>query len=123
MPFVYAPDKGLVAPRAIAVRPGEKADLSLEIYGPATNPTFTFSRFLGFIKEICVFPVLIGADERLVCRDGRNWKVEKAADGTLVCEGSLENPLPTLEKTTPFTFSTQLTPGTSCTVDLLKVYR
>lgn len=123
MPFEYAPAKGLVPPKSIPVRPGEKAELSVDIYGPAKNPTFTFKNFFGLKKTVCTFAVEIGADERLVCSDGRKWKVEKMKDGTVVKEGELASPLPVLDKSTAFDFSADLTNDTPCVVDILKEYR
>ena len=123
MPFEYAPAKGLLAPETIPIRPGEEAGLSVDVYGPAENPTFTFPGFLGMFKTVCTFPVAIGADERLVCRDGVNWKVEKAKDGSPVREGKLEEPLPTLGKTAPFEFTAKVPEDAACMVDILKVYR
>ena len=122
MPFEYAPAKGLLPPAAIPVRPGEKVALSLEIYGPAKNPSFTFKSFFGFKKNVCLFATEIGADERLVCRDGKNWRVEKSASGNLVGEGVLETPLPTLRKSTPLIFAAEVPDNASCTVDILKNY-
>ena len=124
MPFAYAPKKGLEAPAEIAVRPGEEATISLEIYGPAENPTLTFSRFFGLSKTVCAFSTAIGADERLVCRDGHAWRLEKAKNGALVREGALETPLPTLGGgSNPFSFEAQVPDGASCAVDILKAYR
>ena len=106
------------------MRPGEEATISLEIYGPAENPTLTFSRFFGLSKTVCAFSTAIGADERLVCRDGRAWRLEKAKNGALVREGALETPLPTLGGgSNPFSFEAQVPDGASCAVDILKAYR
>ncbi len=123
MPFTYAPAKGLEPPTAIPVRPGEKADISLEIYGPAKNPSFTFSKFFGFSKSVSLFPVEIAAGQRIVCRDGKAWRLEQSKDGKLVKEGVLEEPLPTLDGTTPFVFAADVPSDASCTVDILKSYR
>ena len=123
MPFEYAPSKGLLAPDVIPVRPGEKAGLSLDIYGPAENPTFMFPGFLGMFKTVCAFPVVIGADERLLCRNGMNWKIEKAKDGSVVREGVLSEPLPTLSETASFSFTATVPDEATCMVDILKVYR
>ncbi len=122
MPFEYSPAKGLLAPESIAVRPGEKARLSLELYGPAKSPTFTFKRFFGLSKTVCAFETEIAADERLVCRDGRAWLVEKRKTGEVVRKGELAEPLPVLGKTTDFDFAATLTGDAPCVVDLLKAY-
>jgi hypothetical protein len=110
------------SPRKIAVRPGEKAELSLELYGPAENPVFRFSGFLGFGKTECAFNARIAADERLVCRDGRSWKVEKCRDGAVVREGMLKDPFPVLDSSRGFEFSATVPEGESCSVDLMKTY-
>ena len=122
MPFEYAPEKGLVPPKTIPVRPGEKASLSLEIYGPATKPTFTFKRSFGQKETICAFDAEIRAGERLVCRDGRKWCIETLKDGSTVKEGELATPLLTLDGTTAFEFSAGLKNGAPCVVDILKEY-
>jgi hypothetical protein len=122
MPFEYAPELGLHAPAKIPVRPGEKAKLSIELYGPAKNPVFTFKRYFGLGKTVCAFNTEIGKDERLVCRDGRTWKVEVCANGKVLREGTLEKPLPLLRGTSSFTFAAEVPQGQSCSVDLLKTY-
>ena len=122
MPFEYAPELGLHAPAKIPVRPGEKAKLSVELYGPAKNPVFTFKRYFGLGKTVCSFNTEIGKDERLVCRDGRTWKVEVCANGKVLREGTLEKPLPLLRGTSSFTFAAEVPQGQSCSVDLLKTY-
>lgn len=123
MPFEYAPVKGLLPPQSILVRPGEKASLSLDIYGPAKNPTFTFRRFFGLKKTICAFEADIAADERLVCRDGKKWTVEKLNDGAVVKSGELKASLPVLGKTTKFEFAAEVAGEKPCVVDILKEYR
>ena len=101
------------------MRPGEKAALSLEIYGPAAKPTFKFVES----GTVCAFDAEIGAGERLVCRDGRKWFVETLKDGKTVKEGELAKPLPTLDGTTAFGFSAGLNGGAPCVVDILKAYQ
>ena len=122
MPFEYAPEKGLVPPKTIPVRPGETASLSLEIYGPATKPTFIFKGSFGSKETVCAFDAEIGVGERLICRDGRTWRIEMLKDGRTVKEGELTTPLPTLGGTTTFDFSATLKDGASCVVDILKEY-
>jgi hypothetical protein len=104
------------------VRPGGKARLGLEIYGPCENVRFRFKRFFGLRQTVCRFPVKVSADERLVCRDAVNWRLEKAKDGTLVKEGRLERPLPLLGRTQKLDFSADVPSGGVCTVDLMKEY-
>jgi hypothetical protein len=123
MPFEYAPEKGLLPPQAILVRPGEKAALSLEIYGPAAKPTFTFKKFFGLRNTVCAFDAEIGVGERLICRDGSKWFIETLKEGKTVKEGALATPLPVLGGTTDFEFSAGLKDGKSCVVDILKAYQ
>jgi hypothetical protein len=122
MPFEYAPEKGLLPPAFIPVRPGGKVRLGLEIHGPCENARFQFKRFFGIKKTVCVFPVKVSEDERLVCRDSVNWRLEKAKDGALVKEGRLERPLPVLGRTQRLDFSAEVPSGGVCTVDLIKEY-
>ena len=118
MPFEFAPEKGLVAPKTIAVRPGEKARLTLEVYGPAENPTFAFPD----LGVTCLLAAKIGAEERLVCRDGRAWCVENARTGALVRQGALETALPVLTASTAFAFTATRPADAVCQVDILKEY-
>jgi len=122
MPFEYAPAKRFFSPKVIPVRPGETAALNLEIYGPCERPTFTFKSFFGLSKTVCAFDTAIAADEKLVCRDGFNWVVEKAKDGTRVRDGRLGKPLPRLSGSRDFEFTASVPDGGVCTVDIMKDY-
>ena len=107
MPAVYAPSKGFDAPVKTAVRPGECARLSLEIWGPVDTPSVS----LG--SRTWTFPVKLEKGDHIVCRDGTEWKAERVKPGKtaedagvwfkvapsareLIASGRLENPLPTV---------------------------
>ena len=115
-PFEYAPQEGLKGPSVVPVRPGEKASLVVEVQGPVAKPT------LAFGTTSCTFDETLAADESLVCRDGRTWKVVVTATGKVRRTGSLSAPLPTLFGSTPFAFSGEVPAGKSCVVELLKEY-
>ena len=122
MPFEYAPSKRFLPPKTIPVRPGETAKLSLEIYGPCESPTFSFRKFFGLSTTVCAFETSVAKNEKLVCRNGIDWRVEKAADGALVKEGRLAEPLPRLSGSQPFAFTAKVPDDGVCTVDLMKDY-
>ena len=113
---------GRLLPATIPVRPGETAKLSLEIYGPCENPTFAFRKFFGLSTTACAFETSVAKDEKLVCRNGIDWRVEKAADGALVKEGRLAEPLPQLSGSKPFAFTAKVPEDGVCVVDLMKCY-
>ena len=115
-PFEYAPQEGLKGPSVVPVRPGEKASLVVEVQGPVAKPTFTFS------TTSCTFDETLAADESLVCRDGRTWKVVVTATGKARRTGTLSAPLPTLSGSTPFAFSGEVPADKSCVVEILKEY-
>ena len=115
-PFEYAPQEGLKGPSVVPVRPGEKASLVVEVQGPVAKPT------LAFGTTSCTFDETLAADESLVCRDGRTWKVVVTATGKVRRTGSLSAPLPTLFGSTPFVFSGDVPAGKACVVEILKEY-
>ena len=107
MPAVYAPSKGFDAPVKAAVRPGERARLSLEIWGPVDTPSVK----LG--GRTWTFPVKLEKGDHVVCRDGVEWKAERVKPGKTaedagvwfkiapsarepIDSGRLDHPLPTL---------------------------
>ena len=107
MPAVYAPSKGFDAPVKASVRPGERARLSLEIWGPVDTPSIK----LG--GRTWTFPVKLEKGDHIVCRDGKEWKAERVKPGKTaedagvwfkiapsarepIASGRLDHPLPTL---------------------------
>ena len=115
-PFEYAPQQGLTGPSVLPVRPGESASLVVEVQGPVAKPTLTFG------NTVCTFDETLAADESLVCRDGRTWKVVVAATGKARRTGTLPAPLPTLSGSTPFAFNGEVSADKSCVVEILKEY-
>ena len=113
---VLAPQQGLKGPSVVPVRPGEKASLVVEVQGPVAKPT------LAFGTTSCTFDETLAADESLVCRDGRTWKVVVTATGKARRTGTLSAPLPTLSGSTPFAFSGEVPADKSCVVEILKEY-
>ena len=90
-PVVYCPAKGLSRPFGVAARPGETARLEIEILGPVKAPALEF-RVRGEEAKVCSFMTDLEAGEKLICRNGREWKVVK--DFKTVRAGTLEKPLP-----------------------------
>ena len=68
------------------------------------------------------FDETLAADESLVCRDGRTWKVVVTATGKARRTGMLSASLPTLSGSTPFAFSGAVPADKSCVVEILKEY-
>ena len=95
---------------------GEKASLVVEVQGPVAKPAFAFG------ATTYTFDETLAADESLVCRDGRTWKVVVSATGKARRTGTLPTPLPTLSGSTPFAFSGEVPSGKSCVVEILKEY-
>jgi hypothetical protein len=73
----------------VAVRPGERARLEIELCGGMDAPALTVN------GQAVRFPVTLKAGERLFCRDGRRWVVRDAARRT-VAEGRLPRAVPAL---------------------------
>ena len=120
MPFEYAPARGLESPRTLAVRPGERAKLSVEIFGPCARPSLAFGG--NAEQTVSSFATEIAADEKLVCRDGATWTVIKTGTGKTVSSGKLTTPLPVLTRPAPLRFTADVPDGQSCVVDLMKEY-
>ena len=98
------------------VRPGERASLAVEVQGPVANPALVFG------GTTCAFNGTLAADESLVCRDGRTWKVVVTATGKPHRTGTLSVPLPTLSSSSPFAFRGEVPADKSCVVEILKEY-
>ena len=69
-----------------------------------------------------VFPVTLKADERLTCRDGRNWRV-LAKPRRELRRGALEKPLPTVTHGREWRFLTEAPTTDDARVELVKRYR
>ena len=88
-PRRFAPSRGFAEPVRVAVAPGERRQLRLEILGAIDRPTVSVG---GKAVE---FPVTMKSGDRLLCRDGRNWLLRDAKRKTLAT-GVLKSPLPML---------------------------
>lgn len=73
----------------VAVRPGEKAALEIELCGVMTSPVLTVG------DRPLRFPVTLKDGQRLLCRDRRNWIVLDAKRAT-IAEGRLDEKVPML---------------------------
>jgi len=73
----------------VAVRPGERAALEIELCGAMSEPQLSIG------GETVRFPVTLKAGERLICRDRRSWQVLDAKR-TVLAEGRLANKVPLL---------------------------
>jgi hypothetical protein len=73
----------------IQVRPGEKATLGIEIVGEVENPVIEAG------GHPFAFPAKLEKDHRLVCPDGRQWKII-GKDRAIIAQGSLEAEPPVL---------------------------
>ncbi len=100
---------------SVAVRPGEKARLELELCGDMDAPLLTIGQ-----HEVR-FHVTLKTNERLVCRDGKNWQVY-GADRSKLSAGSLDTELPLLRGGATEVSFTCKAPD-KAQVKLTKVYR
>ena len=129
LPVRHAPAKGLDALPRIAVRPGERAALELTIHGPVSRPRLRFGNSATIQPgaadpggNAALFPVEVGVGERLVCRDGRTWKVLDRSRA-VKARGELPAPLPELSAGTDWSMSSADPAGADARVELVKRYR
>ena len=99
----------------IAVRPGEKANLEIEFWGAMVDPTLVVN------GESIRFPITLEADERLLCRNRRNWFVLDA-QRVKVGKGKLAKKVPKLISGANQIVFTCASRG-KATVKLTKVYK
>ena len=134
MPDFYAPSRGCDGRIAVAVRPGEKARLCAEIYGPVDNPSLTVG------GRTWTFPVkLESVNDHLTCLDGRRWKAVHITPGEThdanglwyrvtsshretIGEGELETPLPEIEGCVEVAAGTTNPSGAAARIELVKRY-
>lgn len=120
-PFQHAPTRGFSVTPVLAVRPGERANLAVEIRGAADRPEISWPKWFGLRRETRCFPVSLEAGERLICEDGFNWKkLDKKRK--VVAEGRLERPLPAFAGVTKLAFATANAATADCRVDFVKNY-
>ena len=89
-PSLFAPSRGFSEPVRVAVAPGERRQLRLELLGAVDRPA------VSACGATVVFPVTMRKGDRLLCRDGREWLVRDGKRRTLA-KGVLERPLPVLD--------------------------
>ena len=87
MPEMWSPANGLDALAPLVVRKGMSARVEVELVGPVARPVLSIG------GEKCAFDVDVGANEKLVMKDGRNWFV-RGPCGKVRVRGSLGRPLP-----------------------------
>lgn len=98
----------------VAVRPGEKATLEIELCGSMTSPALTIN------GHMLRFPVTLKSGQRLLCRDRRTWTVLDAKR-IKIAEGALDKKVPLLSAGfTPVSFT--CTNPDCAQVKLVKVY-
>lgn len=98
----------------LSVRPDQTARLEIEISGEVENPTLEIG------GHRIAFLVKLLADQRLICRDGKNWTVA-GKNRQIVSQGVLESPpavLPDGTHQVQFTSGTRNRP----LVKLTKIY-
>ena len=118
--IVYAPSKGFDGKAAFAVRPGEKATLSLEILGPVDHPALSWK--CGGAQGAAEFGATVGEGQLLVCSDGVAWKVVAAKDWSVVSEGRLARPLPEFTGSGEVLISSSDAANAFAVADLTKCY-
>jgi hypothetical protein len=99
---------------SLAVRPGSKARLEIEICGSIADPALTVA------GRAIRFPVTLKAGERLLCRDGRRWLVLDATRSE-IANGVLSKKVPTLSPG-PNRVAFACSSADRATVKLVKVY-
>ncbi|MBQ6915274.1 MAG: hypothetical protein IJQ65_06095 [Kiritimatiellae bacterium] len=118
--IVYAPSKGFDGKATLAVRPGEEANMSIEISGPVKSPALGWRR--GAERGGAAFGATVGEGQILVCEDGQSWKVVDAKDWSVVSEGRLAQPLPRFSGTAEIEISSADAANAFAVVDLAKRY-
>ena len=117
---MYAPSRGEQGRVRVPVRPGERAFLELRISGAVKNPSLAAAD-----GRVWAFPVELGGEDRLFCRDGVCWYVlrPKSMDAfDIVAKGRLADPLPVLERSAEFTASSSDPASAAAQIDIVKRY-
>ena len=115
-PLTYCPAKGLASLPPLKMRPGERADVSVELWGPIARPTLTIG------SEARTFPADVAKGARLQCRDGRSWRVLDAQRKE-VASGMLEKPLPAFGGVLPIALACERPDAADARLKLVKNYR
>lgn len=84
-PERWAPAKGFTELQDVVTRPGEKARVAFEVYGPIAPFTLAVG---GDARR---FDVALAENQYLVCRDCEHWQVrERGENPRVVAEGRIE---------------------------------
>lgn len=83
LPQMLSPEKGLAGPFPVRVRPGEKASLGFEIYGPVSDPVVWGRRMPVTLRD---------PFDKIVCTDGWTWEAVRITPGELGYEARISAP-------------------------------
>ena len=115
MPEIWSPANGFDVLAPLVVRQGMSARVELEIVGPIARPVLT----IGCEKR--AFDVDVGANEKLVMKDGRNWFV-RGPCGKVRARGSIEKPLPSFIGLNAMSLSSSAPSHASAQLRIVKRY-
>jgi len=82
-PRGHARRGGLDGRGAVRVRPGERATLGFEIYGPAVDPVVWGRKMSVTLRD---------AFDKIVCTDGKAWEAVRITPGELGYEARISAP-------------------------------
>ncbi len=82
-PQIFSPAAGLEGRFNVRVRPGEKARLGFEIYGPVVNPSVLGRKMNVTLRD---------AFDKIVSADGRTWEAVRITPGELGYEARISAP-------------------------------
>ena len=99
----------------VAVRPGDKAKVEIELCGTMESPVLTIC------GQAVKFPISLKSSQRLVCHDQRNWAVLDEGRKK-IAEGKLPDALPVLKGGLNHVTFTCTAPD-HAQVKLVKVYK
>lgn len=82
-PQIFSPAEGLDGRFDVRVRPGEKARLGFEIYGPVVNPAVCGRKMNVTLRD---------SFDKIVSTDGRTWEAVRITPGKLGYEARISAP-------------------------------
>ena len=115
-PAVYAPTKGFAAIPNLVMRPGEKATVSFEIYGP----TAPFKLPIG--DETREFPFTLTSCQYVACTDGVHWQLKERSKNFGVKQTGEIAPFKAVAGSVPVSFSCAEPEKANARIDLVKHY-
>ena len=115
-PAVYAPTKGFAAIPNLVMRPGEKATVSFEIYGP----TAPFKLTIG--DETREFPFTLTSCQYVACTDGVHWQLKERSKNFGVKQTGEIAPFKAVAGSVPVSFSCAEPEKANARIDLVKHY-